>query len=449
MTGTRLFGTDGIRSEFGTGPLVEDTVVRLGFELAWLLAEWNQEPAKLVIGGDTRESTDTLVRWIRAGVLNGGGTIEAAGVLPTPGVAFLTKELGADTGIVISASHNPHQDNGIKLIGPDGFKWSLENEQALERRLAGKKLAITGTAEPYAVNRELGERYYQHLLELNQRDGGLEGLRVAIDAGNGAASAYAGRLFEALGAEVHLAHDDPNGTNINLGCGATEPEAISRMVQETKADLGVSLDGDADRAILCDETGAILDGDAILFLMAGSLAERGALGKPRIVATSMSNLGLTRALARLGIELVRCDVGDRAVVDTLREHNLKLGGEQSGHIVYLDQTTTGDGILTALQISHILKRAKRPLSELISGFERFPQVLLSVRVDSKPELGSLDAVTRALEAAEQELGDQGRIVLRYSGTEPLARVMIEGQDKARIDQLAQELADTIVASTAT
>jgi phosphoglucosamine mutase len=369
-------------------------------------------------------------------------------VIPTPGVAFLARELGAAAGAVVSASHNPYPDNGIKLLDPQGFKWSEEDEAALERRLeaSGSTSPIADIAEADVEPKaepELRERYLRHLAATVPGERPLAGLAVVLDAGNGAASSYAGELFERLGARVTLLHAAPDGRNVNAGCGSTAPEEMAARVMAEGADLGAAFDGDADRCILADERGEVRDGDAILYLWATGLRAAGRLEPPRIVATSMSNLGLERALAREGIGIERCGVGDRYVVEAMLREGISLGGEQSGHIVQRDLASTGDGLLTALQMAWLLQRSGRPLSAMLAGFHRYPQVLRNIQVAQKTDFASLPRVAEAARAVEERLGGDGRLLLRYSGTEPLARVMIEGPDQPTIDALAGELAGVI------
>lgn len=445
-----LFGTDGIRARFGQAPLDRPTVTALAVHLARKLREEQPgEPSPLVVlGGDTRESTSTICRWLAEGLTTGGARVQYAGVLPTPGVAWLTRELGAAAGAVVSASHNPWPDNGIKLLDPRGFKWSEEAEAALERRLeAGPAPEVPELETDPPADASLRERYLDRLASTvtGQAERPLEGLKVVLDAGNGAASFYAGELFERLGARVVSLHAEPNGRNVNEGCGSTAPEEMAARVVAEGADLGAAFDGDADRCILADDRGEVRDGDAILYLWALGLHGQGHLEPPRIVATTMSNLGLERALDREGIGIARCNVGDRYVVEALQREKLLLGGEQSGHIVHLELSSTGDGLLTALQMAALVRRADHPLSELLAGFRRYPQILKNVRVQRKPDLATLPRVAEAVRSVEERLGADGRLVLRYSGTEPLARVMIEGPDQPSIEAMAGELAGAIQA----
>ena len=444
--GGRLFGTDGIRGRFGEPPLDRGTVTALAVQLARALCERGNGAAPgVVLGGDTRESTPEICRWLAAGLAAGGIDLRYAGVISTPGVAHLVERTGAAAGVVVSASHNPFPDNGIKLIDPQGFKWSDEDELALERRLlaaAGASVPDLPAGRPEA-EADLRELYLRHLAATVPGDRPLAGLRVVLDAGNGAASFYAQELFDRLGARVNLLNAAPNGRNVNQGCGSTAPAGMAARVAAEGADLGAAFDGDADRCILADERGTVRDGDAILYLWATWLHRSGRLRPPRIVATSMSNLGLERALAAEGIGVVRCDVGDRYVVEAMRQEGILLGGEQSGHVVESGLASTGDGLLTAVQMAWLLRQAGRPLSALLAPFRRYPQVLLNVKVAKKVDFEKLPAVTAKARSVEERLGDDGRLVLRYSGTEPLARIMIEGPEQGTIDALAEELAVAI------
>lgn len=444
----RLFGTDGIRARFGEPPLVEPVVRRLGAAIAAQLAG-SGAPALVLLGGDTRASGPALAGWIGEGLAVGGASPIDLGVLPTAAVARLVPARGARAGVVLSASHNPAADNGIKVIGADGFKWSDAQEQALEERLALDARAVPSGA-PAATARAAdptGRRdYLDALVGAGAGARPLGGLRVALDCAHGAASGLAAELFERLGARVEALFDAPDGENINRDCGSTHPERLMERVAGGGFDLGFAFDGDADRALLVDERGALRDGDAMLVLWARELLRTDPDAPRAIVATSMSNLGLERALAGDGIDVVRCDVGDRAVVATLRARGLRLGGEQSGHLVDLARSTTGDGLLTASVLAGVVARAGRPVSELLAAYRRYPQLIQNVRVRAKPDLASLPAVADAAREVERRLGADGRLVLRYSGTEPLARVMIEGPDEATVRELADRVASAIRAA---
>jgi len=447
----RLFGTDGMRGAFGASPLDPATVAALAAALAATLRERTASPS-IVLGGDTRESTPEICRWLANGLTAGniGGIadigIADAGVIPTPGIAHLVVARGAACGIAVSASHNPYPDNGIKLIGRDGRKWSDTEERGIEARiaatLAAGHLPPVDGPEPL-LDGSLREQYLDHLAATLPPGRPLAGLKVVLDAGNGAASTYGAPLFERLGAAVVLLHAAPDGRNVNAGCGSTAPQEMAARVLAAGAHLGAAFDGDADSAILADERGTVRDGDAILYLWATHLQRRGELQPAKIVATSMSNLGLERALAREGIGVVRCDVGDRYVVEAMEREGIVLGGEQSGHVVCSRLSATGDGLLTALQMAGVIQTAGRPLGELLAGFRRYPQILKNVRVREKVDFATLPPVAAAARAVETRLGDDGRLVLRYSGTEPLARIMIEGPDQPSIDALADELAAAI------
>jgi phosphoglucosamine mutase len=464
----RLFGTDGIRARAGAPPLDRQTVTALGARLAELLAERlpaGGPPPAVVLGGDTRASTAEICAWLAAGLGAGGAgdaVVRYAGVIPTPGVAYLARRLGAAAGVVVSASHNPNPDNGIKLLDGSGLKWSEAAEQELELRLRLPGAAITGPAAVPVPEAALRESYLSHLVAsvpalaaagsaARHGDGGddgggrppLAGLRLVADAANGAASGYAAELFARLGAAATVLCAAPDGRNVNLECGSTAPAAAAAAVVATGADLGVAFDGDADRCILIDERGAVRDGDAVLYLWATRLHAAGRLTPAAIVATEMSNLGLERALARHGIAVVRCGVGDRQVVETMRRRGILLGGEQSGHIVHSELSATGDGLLTAAQVAALVHAAGRPLSALLAGFRRYPQTLVNVQVASKPDLSTLPRVVAAAQAVAEALGADGRLLLRYSGTEPLARVMIEGPDQETIEALAGQLAGVL------
>ena len=437
----KLFGTDGIRAPFGEFPLDEPTVTSLGSELAQTLvaAATAGETPLVVIGGDTRESTLPLSRWLARGLAAGGARHLFAGVVTTPAVALLVRELGAAGGIAVSASHNPHPDNGIKLFDAAGHKWSLAAEAALEERL-GRPLAADPGEPALAVDEAAARRYLAFLEQSVPAARALAGLHVVLDAAHGAAAPWAEQVFAVHGARVTLLGASPDGRNINQDCGSTHPDGLAAAVAGAGADLGFAFDGDGDRAILADERGQVRDGDAMMYLWARQLAAAGQLEPRQVVATSMSNLGLEQALAAEGVEVVRCDVGDRAVMETMRSRGILLGGEQSGHIVCSRLSTTGDGLLTALQLAAAIARDGRPVSEQLAGFRRFPQVLRNVRVARRLPFAELPAVATTVERIEGELGGTGRLVLRYSGTERLARIMLEGPEQEQLERLASELA---------
>jgi phosphoglucosamine mutase len=438
----RLFGTDGIRAPFGDYPLDRATVQALGLHLGERLARESRSPA-VVLGGDTRSSTEEICGWLVDGLGQAGAVEHYGGVLPTPAIAFLIEELGADAGIAVSASHNLDPYNGIKLFGSTGVKWSVEEEAELEELLHQPTALDEQRGRDLAVEPELADRYLRSLTERWRDTSPLAGLRIALDTANGAAAPYAEEVFRRLGAEVSTLFDRPDGHNINAECGSTHPEKLAQTVVAAGCDLGIAFDGDADRAIFIDERGEIQDGDALLFLWAVGLAQAGKLEPRKIVATTMSNLGLELALKKHDIGIVRCDVGDRTVVETMKREGIQLGGEQSGHIVNAGLTTTGDGLVTAIEVSALIGKGARPFSELLTDLERLPQVLQNVRVASKPALERLPRVAATARQIEDRLGDRGRLVLRYSGTEPLARVMIEGAELVEIESMAAELIGVI------
>jgi len=440
----RLFGTDGIRAPFGEHPLDRETVVALGRELGLVLAAEASAP-HVALGGDTRDSTETLCRWLAAGLLDAGARITYLDTIPTPGVAWAVRALGARAGVTVSASHNPWPDNGIKLFDEAGRKWSPAAEAALERALE-RHLAegSRDATEPVLhVDRSGYEAYVGFLTGLLHEPGALAGLSVVLDTAHGATYEIAPRVFAAHGANVRQLAGTPDGRNINLRSGSTHPEALAAAVVEAGADLGIAFDGDGDRALLVDAEGEVRDGDAMLYLWARALFAEGHLDPPAIVATSMSNLGLEHALAASGIDVVRCDVGDRTVMETMRQRGIKLGGEQSGHLVYAATTSTGDGLVTALTLAHLVRRARRPLAQLLAGFHRYPQILRNVRVREKRPFEQLPEVAAAQAAVETELAGKGRLVLRYSGTEPLARIMLEGPELQALEQQAARLESAI------
>ena len=442
MTDNRLFGTDGIRGPFGSPPLDVATVQRLGSVLGRHLRSRSERP-RVLLGGDTRDSTPEICRWLAESLTASGTDILYAGVLPTPAISRLVVELGCSTGIAISASHNPHPDNGIKLIEADGSKWKMEAERILEEELLRSPLPPKVKPVELLPDETLSNVYLELLAGITGRESPFTGVRVTLDSSNGAASELASKLFRNLGAQVESLGDRPDGRNINAGCGSTMPQQMAATTAASGSQVGFAFDGDADRVIVADENGTIRDGDAILFLLSTRMLETGALAPARVVATSMSNLGLEVALQQEGIELVRCDVGDRVVVRTLQQEQLTLGGEQSGHVVHLGLGATGDGLQTAILVTEAMLAGKRPLSELLSPFRTFPQILRNVRVRHKPDLLSLPPVKEAVERVDEVLGTKGRLVLRYSGTEPLARIMIEGADQTEVETLAEEIAVAI------
>jgi phosphoglucosamine mutase len=442
----KLFGTDGIRAVAGQAPLDATTVYAIGLALAHILGAKTPTP-RVLLGMDTRESSDWIAATLTAGLDAGGASVENAGVITTPAVAFLTHTHGFATGIVISASHNPWQDNGIKLFGPDGYKLPDAVELAIEeeifRQLAASTTAPQRTVPP-AVN-EADRAEYVRFLLASVPELSLDGKKIVIDCANGAASSVAPQLFSDLGGEVLIIHASPDGRNINEACGALHPEMVAEQVKRCKASMGITFDGDADRALFADEHGRVVNGDAVLLLAARDLQRRGLLTNSTVVATTMSNMGLEAALKRSGIEMLRAAVGDKYVLEQMIATGAALGGEQSGHIIFSGRSTTGDGLLTALLLLDVVHRSGKSLAELVADLKVFPQVIVNVKVREKRPLEGIPNVAAAIRAAEVELADSGRVVIRYSGTEALARVMIEAES----EPLMRHHADTIAAAIRT
>lgn len=444
----RYFGTDGIRGEANVHPLTPEFIVRLGQAAAEAFLEKrgdSREWPSVVIGRDTRQSGDMLESAIAAGLNSRGIDVRLAGVIPTPAVALLTRDTGAAFGIVISASHNPFGDNGIKFFGPDGFKLDDEFELEIERRLelepSDKKWSIGRTSEI----KDATERYVAFVRESAGHDPDLlDGMVIALDAANGAAYQSSESVLRSLGAEVKVSHNRPSGININEDCGCTHARVIEQLVKDAGAHVGVSHDGDADRVLLCDETGSVLDGDELMAIAAQAMIEDGTLKDNTLVATVMSNAGLEEAINSFGGKVERTGVGDRYVLEAMKANGWNLGGEQSGHFIFMDHNTTGDGIVAAVQLLKILRESGKPLSELRRIMTKFPQILKNVRVNRKVPIEEL-AAGELLHRIEEELGSAGRIMLRYSGTEPLLRILIEGKDADYIHEAAEKLAAAIIA----
>jgi phosphoglucosamine mutase len=443
--GRRLFGTDGVRGIANVEPMTSETALRLGRALAHVSRRSNTRH-KILIGKDTRLSGYMLETAMASGICSMGVDVLLVGPLPTPGIAFLTRSLRADAGVVISASHNPFQDNGIKFFSPAGFKLPDEQEAEIERLVLSNSIdTLRPTAseigKAFRID-DAGGRYNVFLKSTFPRHLTLDGLSVVIDCGHGAGYKVGPEVLEELGAQTWAIGVDPDGHNINRECGALHPEELQDAVCRRGAHVGVALDGDADRAIFVDEKGAVVDGDEIMAILAAELHERGELRRETLVATVMSNLGLHEAMGTRGIRVVTTPVGDRHVVEEMVRAGYNLGGEQSGHIVFLDHNTTGDGLVTCLTLLALMTERGRSLSELRRVMRRFPQVQRSVRVDAKPDVGSVPSLTQAIQAAERALGTSGRVLVRYSGTEAVLRVMVEGEDEQHIAALA----DGIVAA---
>ncbi len=439
----RLFGTDGIRGRFGEGWLTLATVSALGRAIGAVLTRARTRAARTaLVGHDGRRSGPALEAAVARGLAASGYTVTSAGLITTPGLALLARLKGFDLAVMISASHNPAEDNGIKIFGPDGEKLPDETEDEIEAELHAHPEPLS-EGPPPAHDPALENAYLAHL---EAAAGGLKlaGTSIVIDCANGGASRVAPRILGRLGAHVVSLACEPDGDNINQDCGSTHPAALQEAVRLHSADLGIALDGDGDRCMLVDEHGALVNGDGILTVLTRARAERGGLPDPRIVATVMSNRGLQRALREVGVQVVTVGVGDRRVVEALRRERLSLGGEQSGHIVFGPENHyIGDGTYTALRVLAVLRERGVKLSELARAFRAFPQVLINVPVGRKPNLSEVPSVMDAVRRVEGELGDDGRVLLRYSGTEPLARVMVEGPDEAHIRKSAQELAGCI------
>ena len=444
-TARKLFGTDGIRAIAGEAPLDAATIYATGLALGHSLSKKTAQP-RVVLGRDTRESGPWIAATITAGLREAGVKVESAGTVPTPAIAFLARTHGFDAGVVISASHNPWRDNGIKLFGGDGFKLPDAVELGIEEEIferVGKVAAPDPATLPALTgNSALKLDYIQFLLNcvpgLN-----LNGMKIVADCANGAASAIAPSLFRPLGGEVTLLNIEPNGRNINENCGALHPEWIAAQTRERGAQIGLTLDGDADRCMLADSQGKVINGDAILLMAARDMKERGLLTSNVVVATTMSNMGLEAALKRSGITMLRAPVGDRYVLERMQKHDAALGGEQSGHILFPHLATTGDGILTALVVLDLVARSGKSIDELTADLRVFPQVILNVKVREKKPLDLIPSVVDRIRAAEEELHDTGRVVIRYSGTEPLARVMIEAEDEEAMRRNAEAIAEAI------
>ncbi len=440
----RYFGTDGIRGKSNIYPMTPDLAMRVGIAVGTIFRRGTHRH-RVVIGKDTRLSGYMLENAMVAGFTAAGVDAFVLGPIPTPAVAMLTRSLRADIGVMISASHNPYEDNGIKLFGPDGYKLSDELEAQIEELLEQDIQAQL--AKPDDIGRAkridgVHDRYIEHAKRTLPRDVTLKGLRVAIDCANGAAYKVAPAALWELGADVVTIGNEPNGTNINLDCGSTHPSALQKKVHEVRADIGIALDGDADRVIIVDETGTIIDGDQLMAVIAESWANDQILKGNGIVATVMSNLGLERFLEDKGLSLARTKVGDRYVVEHMRQHNFNVGGEQSGHLVLSDFGTTGDGLVAALQILACVKRTGKTVSEICHRFEPVPQLLRNVRISGGKPLENSE-VRQAIADAESELSRSGRLVIRPSGTEPLIRVMAEGDDRSQIERIVNDLVGII------
>jgi phosphoglucosamine mutase len=442
-----LFGTDGIRGTANVHPMTPEIALALGRAIAHVFRQREGERKQILIGKDTRLSGYMFEDALAAGICSMGVNVIQVGPVPTPALAFLTRDMRCNAGVMITASHNPYQDNGIKFFAADGFKLPDAEEARIEELIATGEVAQFRVApdeigQAHRIDDARG-RYVVYLKNTFPRDLNLEGMRIVIDCANGAGYRVGPTVLRELGAEVFELGCEPNGRNINDECGSLHPERAAAKVRELRADVGIALDGDADRVVVIDERGEILDGDALMWLCARAMHQRKALAKSTVVATVMSNLGLERALESIGCSLIRTAVGDRYVVEAMREGGYNLGGEQSGHILFLDHSTTGDGLMSALQVLALRARSGRKLSQLFDGFERFPQVTVNVAVAEKRPLEELPSLQEALAEVEDELGDAGRVLIRYSGTELKARVMVEGRESTRVHEIANHLASKL------
>ena len=448
----KLFGTDGIRGKAGEFPLDDNTVRVIGASLVSNLTNDLGRAPRVVIGRDTRESGPRIESELTSGAVASGATVESAGVITTPGVAFVTRTMAFDAGVVISASHNEYQDNGIKVFAPSGRKLPDEVERRIEADVAaeiGKSKASGDRADKISwPDQDRREREYQNsYLDFLVTEVGhglsLTDLKLGIDCANGSASGVAPELFSRLGAQIEVIFAQPDGRNINRDCGSLHQKGLQRLVIDRKLDLGISFDGDADRALFVDAAGNLVDGDTTLLILADYLKTHQKLAGDLVVATVMSNLGLEIGLKDRGIALARAQVGDRFVLEELLARDAKLGGEQSGHIIFPDISLAGDGMITAIELLRAVLDSRRSFDQLAKQMTRYPQLLVNIRVRSKPPVESLPAVMREIESAERELKDSGRLLVRYSGTENLARVMIEGKDELKVRKLTNRIADAI------
>jgi len=453
MHNQKLFGTDGVRGTANLDPVTAELALRLGRAAAHVFSvlpgySGPGRRKKIVIGKDTRLSGYMLESAITSGVLSMGMDVLLIGPLPTPGVAYITRALRADAGIVLTASHNPYQDNGIKFFRHDGYKLDDQFESKIEELVFNGEAdqvrpTAGGLGRAVRIDDALG-RYVEFAKQSFPRSLTLESIKVALDCGNGAAYKSSPCILRELGAEVEVIHNNPDGTNINLNCGSTHPEAVQELVRRTGAHVGISHDGDADRVLLADENGEVIDGDEILAIAGVDFLKHGKMRNNKLVATVMSNCGLDEVIAAHGGEVLRSKVGDRYVIEEMIANDLNVGGEQSGHMIFRDYSTTGDGIVSALQILRILVQTGAPLSELRRCLKKYPQAQRNLVVHSKPPLDSLSKVQDCVRKAEEALDGKGRILLRYSGTEPKIRLLIEGQEEGLINQLADQIAASLL-----
>jgi len=443
----RLFGTDGIRGKVNKYPITPEVALRVGMAAALILKKEHHGRNMVLIGKDTRLSGYMIESALTSGICSMGMNVTLVGPLPTPGIAFLTRALRIDAGVVISASHNPFYDNGIKFFSHDGFKLPDEIESRIEelvkddllerRRARGEEVG-----KAFRLDDATG-RYIEYIKSTLKKGVTFEGMKVVIDCANGSAYKTTPWLLRELGADVVSINDSPNGTNINEGCGSLHMEEVIRKVLQTKADIGIAHDGDADRVLICDEKGRIVDGDQIMGMCAAEMHAAGSLRHGTVVATVMSNIGLELFLKKIGITLVRTKVGDRYVVEMMQQEGYNFGGEQSGHIIFLDYNTTGDGPITAVQVLNLMKTKDLPLSKLAARIKLFPQILINVEIEKRRDVRSIPQIRKAVRHAEELLRGRGRVLVRPSGTEPKIRVMLEGEDQKMITRLGRDIAKVI------
>lgn len=448
---SKLFGTDGVRGIANQHPMTSEIAMAIGRATAYLFCRKDNrglpQNTKVVIGKDTRRSGYMLENALSAGFCSMGAKVFLVGPLPTPGIAFITRSMRADAGVIISASHNPYHYNGIKIFDRHGYKLPDTTEKEIERVMFSEELEqyrptmdFIGTAK--RIDDAIG-RYIVYIKDTFPQEQTLDGIRIVLDCANGAAYKVAPIVFEELGAEVFTINNQPNGENINEQCGAVYPQAMCKAVHEHRAEIGIALDGDADRCILSDENGEVVDGDQIMAICALYMLREGTLNKNTLVTTPMSNMGLIVAIKNAGGRVIHAEVGDRYIVETMRKENLNLGGEQSGHLVFLEHNTTGDGMMAALKILSIMKKTGKKLSELKRQMIQYPQVLENVLVKQKEAFDRYPKIVDSIKKVESALGENGRVLVRYSGTEPLARVMVEGENYTKIKEYAADIAQTI------
>ena len=437
-----LFGTDGVRGRAGEYPLDHATVARIGRALVRAMRT-DDRPLRVIVGRDTRESGEWIEEELARGAGSVGATVTSAGVVPTPAIAYVTREMAFDAGIVISASHNPFQDNGIKVFSGHGQKFTESLEREVEAIVAAEGWTVPASAPANVAKLDVGDAYLAHARLALPDPQRLGRFKIVVDTANGATTTVAPRLFTELGFDVHLLGANPDGRNINLDCGSTHPQALARAVRDSGARMGIAFDGDGDRAIFADATGAVVDGDAVLLICGRQMKATGRLAGNTVVATVMSNIGLEIAFRASGIDLVRCPVGDKYVMEEMIRRELSLGGEQSGHVIFSDHLFTGDGIATAMNVLRVMAETGRELADLAAELVTYPQVLINVKVREKKDLQSVPAIKAAMDRVEDRLAGQGRLLVRYSGTEPLLRVMMEGRDQREIQAWASEIAGAV------